>query len=239
MDSFSYIFAGVMVYLAVIIFILGMSYQIYYWFISSKTRIKTGIFPKPKGRFGIWSKTLTDSFLFPQVIKTDPWIWSFTILFHFALLGAFIGHLRLIQEFTPLILILGQKGMDKLGLWGGGVMGIILTVTLIYLFIRRLAFPYREVSVSEDYFLLILLILIVLVGNYMRFFGDIHTVEYRAYLQSLISLRPDFPEAISNSKTKWALVLHVLLANILLIYFPFSKLIHMVATFPSNLTKRV
>lgn len=238
MDGFSFIVAGVMVYLAFLIFLFGIAYHINLWLRSPRTHLKTGIFPKPKSTVERLSKTFIDSFIFPQVIKTDKWIWTFTILFHFGLIGAFVGHLRLIQEITPLISILGHNGMDRLGLWGGGIIGILLIVSLIYFFIRRLVFPYKEISITEDYILLVLLILIILSGNYMRFFGGIHTADYRAYLQSIISFKPDFPAAITNSSTKWALIIHVLLANLLLIYFPFSKLIHMLAAFPANLIKR-
>jgi nitrate reductase gamma subunit len=165
-------------------------------------------------------------------------MWIFTILFHFGLLGAFVGHLRLLQEFTPLVDLLGSKGMDRFAFWSGGLMGIALIVGLLYYLFRRLNFPFRELSVPEDYILLVLLILTVVMGNLMRFAGDIHVGEYRAYLQSLLSFRPAFPEALAASSTKWALVFHVLFANLVFIFFPFSKLVHVIATFPANLARR-
>ncbi len=117
-------------------------------------------------------------------------------------------------------------------------MGIALIVGLLYYLFRRLNFPFRELSVPEDYILLVLLILTVVMGNLMRFSGDIHVAEYRAYLQSLLSFRPAFPEALAASATKWTLVLHVLFANLVFIFFPFSKLVHVIATFPANLARR-
>ena len=228
-----------MVYVAVAIFIVGMAYRVYQWLRAPKARIKTGVFPKPDSATARWLKVGIDSFTFPQVIKVDRWIWVFTILFHFALLGAFIGHLRLIHEFTPLLKVLGPEGMNRFALWSGGSMGMILLVALIYYLFRRLASPYKEISVPEDFILLFLLILIVLMGNHMRFLGKVHAADYRVYLQSLMVFRPAFPKVLADSSTKWALVFHVLFANLLLIYFPFSKLIHMVATFPANLARRV
>jgi nitrate reductase gamma subunit len=239
MDWFSYLVAGLMVYLAVAIFAVGIVYQIYQWLNAPKTRVKTGYFPKPETIEARWIKVAEDSFLFPQVIQSDRWIWFFTILFHFGLLGAFVGHLRLIHEFTPLANALGPKGMEQFSLWSGGLMGIIFIIGLIYYLVRRLAFPFKELSVPEDYILLILLIVTVIMGNLIRFFGDISVADYRAYLQSLMAFRPSFPPALADSSTKWALVFHVLFANLLFICFPFSKLVHVIATFPANLARRI
>jgi nitrate reductase gamma subunit len=239
MDWFSYLVAGIMVYVAVAIFILGMTYQVYQWLRAPKTRIKTGVFPKPRSTATRWGRVALDSFTFPQAIKADRTMWVFTILFHFALLGAFVGHLRLIHEITPLFNFLGTKGMDQFAFWSGSVMGILLMVALIYYLFRRLVSPYKEISVFEDFILLFLLILVVAMGDYMRFLGKVHTTDYRAYLQSLIAFRPAFPKVLADSSTKWALVIHVLFANLLFIYFPFSKLVHVIATFPANLARRV
>ena len=239
MDWFSYLVAGIMVYLAVGIFILGMIYQVYQWLRAPKARIQTGVFPKPGSPTARWLRVGMDSFTFPQVMKVDRSIWVFTILFHFALLGAFVGHLRLVREFTPLLNLLGPDGMNQFALWSGGFMGILLLVALLYYLLRRLTSPYKEVSVPEDFILLILLILVVVMGNHMRFLGKLHADDYRIYLQSLMALKPSFPKVLADSPTKWALVVHVLFANLLFIYFPFSKLVHVIAAFPANLARRV
>lgn len=240
MDWFSYLVAGIMVYVAVAIFIVGMAYQIYHWLRGPKTRVKTGIFPKPHTAVTRWGEVALDSFTFPQVITIDRTMWVFTILFHFALLGAFVGHLRLIHEITPLFNLLGgTQGMDQFALWSGSLMGILLIVALIYYLLRRQFSPYKEISVPEDFILIFLFILAVVMGDYMRFLGKVHTTDYRAYLQSLIALRPAFPKVLADSPTKWVLVLHVLFANLIFIYFPFSKLVHLIATFPANLARRV
>jgi len=239
MDWFSYSVAGIMVYGAVGIFVLGLAYRVYQWLGAPKARLKTGVFPKPGGGAARWGQVAVDSFIFPQALKADRTIWIFTILFHFALLGAFVGHLRLAHEFTPLLSLLGPEGMDQFALWSGGVMGVLLIVALIYYLFRRLASPYKEVSVPEDFILLFLLILVVVMGDHMRFIGKIHAADYRIYFQSLLVFKPAFPKVLADSPTKWALVFHVLFANLLFIYFPFSKLVHVIATFPANLARRV
>jgi len=239
MDWFSYLAAGIMVYGAVAIFILGMIYRVYQWRGAPKARLKTGVFPKPGSGAARWGQVAVDSLTFPQALKADRTIWVFTILFHFALLGAFVGHLRLVHEFTPLLNLLGSKGMDQFALWSGGVMGVLLIVALIYYLFRRLTSPYKEISVPEDFILLFLLILVVVMGDHMRFIGKIHAADYRIYFQSLLAFKPAFPKVLADSPTKWALVFHVLFANLLFIYFPFSKLVHVIGTFPANLARRV
>lgn len=237
MDWFSYLVAGIMVYVAVAVFVLGMSYRIYQWFSVPKSSIKLGLFPKPSTAGARWFKVVKDALIFPQAIEVDLRMWFFAILFHFGLLGAFIGHLRLVHELTPLANALGAKGMDQLSALGGGTMGIIITVALAYYLLRRFASPYKDLSVPEDYLLLVLILLIVTMGNHMRFFGNIHTADYRTYVQSLLAFKPAFPAILAASSTKWSLVLHVFFANLLLIYFPFSKLIHVIGTFASNLVR--
>ncbi|OGP67479.1 MAG: hypothetical protein A2169_12310 [Deltaproteobacteria bacterium RBG_13_47_9] len=238
MDWFSYLVAGIMVYFSVAVFLIGMAYQAYQWLKAPNVKFRTGYFPKPDTSGERWVKVAQDSFVFPQVIRFDRWMWIFTILFHLGLLGAFVGHLRLIQEFTPLVSLLGPKGMDRFASWSGGLMGVVLMAGLIYYLLRRITFPYKELSVPEDYLLLILLLLTVIMGNLLRFWGEVHVGDYRGYLQSWMAFQPSFPPALADSPIKWVLVLHVLFANFVLILFPFSKLVHVIATFPANWAKR-
>jgi nitrate reductase gamma subunit len=238
MGWFSYLVAGIMVYVAVAVFLVGMGYRIYQWLNAPKTRIRTGVFPKKASAGARGLQTVRDALLFPQTLQTDRWMWMFTILFHLGLLGALVGHLRLIHELTPLATLLGPEGMDQLSLLGGGIMGVILMIALAYYLFRRFISPYKELSAVGDYMLLILLIAIVVMGNHMRFAGHISAGVYRDYVQSLLAFRPTFPEALAESSIKSALVYHVLFANLLLIYFPFSKLVHVIATFPANLARR-
>jgi len=238
MDRFSYLVAGIMVYVAVAVFVLGMVYRLYQWLSAPITRVKTGVFPKESSTGARVFRVARDAFLFPRSLEVDRWMWFFTILFHVGLLGAFVGHLRLIHEFSPLAILLGPEGMDQLSLVGGGLMGTILIVALAYYLFRRFTSPYKEMSVLEDYLLLVLLILIIVMGNHMRFVGHVHASEYRAYVGSLLAFKPSFTPVLADSSTKTALVFHILFANLLLIYFPFSKLVHVIATFPANLARR-
>jgi nitrate reductase gamma subunit len=237
MDWFSYLVAGILVYVAVAVFLLGTAYRIYQWFRVARSSVKLGMFPRPKNKWARGIKLVKDSFLYPQVLDVDATMWFFVLLLHIGGIGAFVGHLRLFNEFTPLANALGEEGMAQFALWTGGTVGIILLVSVTYLILRRFKSPYKDLSTPEDYLLLVLVLVILLFGNHLRFFGDVHVAEYREYIHSLLAFRPAFPEAIAESSTKWVLVSHVLTANLLFIYFPFSKLIHSIGTFAGNLIR--
>ncbi|UCE97598.1 MAG: respiratory nitrate reductase subunit gamma [Dehalococcoidia bacterium] len=237
MDWFSYLVAGILVYVGVAIFILGIAFRIYQWFKVKRSSVKLGMFPKPKNRWARGFKLFKDTFFYPQVMGVDPVMWVFVLLLHIGGIAAFIGHLRLFNEFTFIANALGDEGMARFAAWSGGTIGIILLVSVTYLIMRRFKSPYKDLSIPEDYLLLVLVLVILLFGNHLRFFGDVHVADYREYIHSLLAFRPAFPEAIVESSTKWVLVSHVLTSNLLFIYFPFSKLIHSVGTFASNLVR--
>lgn len=236
MDWFSYIFAGILVYVAVIVFVGGLIWQVVKWRRVAKARIPLGMFPKPTGA-ARGAKLIKDTFFYPQVLDTDKGIWLFAGAFHLAGLMMFVGHLRLLHEFTPLVSWLGSDGMNQFAFLTGGGFGIILTVALLYYLLRRFASPYKDLSVPEDYLLLILILLIVTMGNHLRFFGDVHVADYREYVTSLLLFKPAFSAALAASATKWSLTVHVMLACVLFIYFPFSKLTHSIGAFASNLIR--
>ncbi len=237
MNWLSFLLAGVLVYVAVAIFLVGTVFRVYYWLKVPRSGVKLGIFPQASGRRGRFFQWTKDTFLFPQVLDVDRPMWLFVILLHVGGVAAFVGHLRLIQEFTPLANALGEHGMEQFSLISGGIVGIVLLVSLLYLLVRRFKSPYRDMSTPEDYFLLILILMVVLMGNHLRFFGQVDVEAYRVYIHSLLTFSPEFPTELAESGTRWVLVTHVTLSNLLLIYLPFSKLVHYIGTYAVNLIR--
>ncbi len=234
MDALSFLISGPMVYLALAVFFAGMTYRVYSWYSTPKANIRLGMFPQPTTGFGKTMKTVTDSIFFPQVLDVEPMMWTTAIVFHIAGLMIFFGHLRLIQEVTPLVNALGKENMDTLALVTGGGFGIIITVAALYLLFRRFKTPYKELSVPEDYLLLVLILLVITLGNHLRLTSHLDVSVYRDYVQSILLFRPSFDAALAGSSAKWSLLIHVFLANVLLMYFPFSKLTHMIGAFIIN-----
>jgi nitrate reductase gamma subunit len=235
MNWFSFIVAGVMVYIAVAVFIGGSLYRIIKWLKTPKSPLRQGMFPQPSSTTGRFLKMGKDTFIYPQMIDTDRWMWFFVIGMHLAGIGLFFGHLRLLFEFTPLYNALGPSSMEKLANWAGGAIGISLFIAFTFFLLRRFKSPYRELSVPEDYLLLVLILLLVMLGDHLRLTQPFELSAYREYMSSLLHFRPSFPGIIAAQPSKWVFVGHILTANLLLIYFPFSKLVHSIGGFASNL----
>lgn len=229
--------AGVMVYVAVAVFLFGTIYKIYQWAKTPKSKVKMGLFPRPRTNFGRGLKMVKDSIVFPQVLDNDRIMWFFVVMLHIMGVGTFIGHLRMFGEFAPLYNWLGSEGMNTLSYIGGGSAGIILLVTALYLLFRRFKSPYRDISVPEDYILLLLILLIIMLGDHLRFFAHFDVADYQAYMTSLVTFSPSFPASIAESGARWVLASHVFTASLLAIYFPFSKLVHFIGSFAGNLIR--
>jgi nitrate reductase gamma subunit len=91
--------------------------------------------------------------------------------------------------------------------------------------------------------LLILLFLTVIFGSEMDwarrwyFYEEMEVESYRSYLSSLLLLRPEIGD-VSPSGHSFMLVLHVFFANLFLMFFPFSSLMHAIFTIPMNKLRR-
>jgi nitrate reductase gamma subunit len=81
----------------------------------------------------------------------------------------------------------------------------------------------RLLSIFEDYFVLYLLMAIILSGIAMRLWMPVHANEIQHYAQGVLIFRPAVE--IENG----LFLLHFLLAQVLIMYLPFGKLIHVVS----------
>ncbi len=226
-----------MLWVSVPFLVVATALRVYRWSRVPRSAMRLGLLGKQEAGPGKWLKLARDSFVFPQVLDLDRCMWWFVISLHLAGTALFIGHLNLVSEFTFLSRALGDRGMERFALWSGGAIAIVLLVALPYFLIRRLTPPGRSVSVPGDYFLLALLMFLILTGSQMRFFSDVPTGAYREYVQSLFSFDPRIPAALDAPAARWFLGVHVTLANVLMIYFPMSKLMHFVASFTTNLIR--
>lgn len=237
MDWFSYLASGLGVYVALAVFTFGMAWRIWEWSRTPKTAVRLGLFPKPKSGFGRFGKLMKDTFIAPQSIAIAAGIMIAAFAFHISAFAAFIGHLRLVHEFDFLVAILGQEGMNRFAAWSGGIAGIVMLVAVLYWFARRTYGPYRKLSTPEDFFVLALLLGIVIMGDHMRFVGELHADTYQAWFASLMAFNPSFPPELAESSTRYALNWHMVFVNVFLIYFPFSKMTHAIGAFATNLVR--
>ncbi|TFH38747.1 MAG: hypothetical protein E4G96_10030 [Chrysiogenales bacterium] len=226
-----------MVYAAVAIMIGGILFRLTVVIFSGRFKGSLATYPKRLPRIlGV----MKDALLVPTGWKKDKLLWLFIVAFHSAFFLLFIGHIELIREFKALQVIPHDIFL------GAGYVGIVLIVSVLYFMFRRFKVPWREISVPEDYILLILLFLTMVVGSHLHLaarYGvagfDIPVDEYRVYLTSLVAFKPMIPESISLSPHYVLVALHIFLANLVLMLLPFSKVIHMVFAFLSlNLRRK-
>lgn len=237
MDTFSFIASVVLVYLGIGVFIVGMAWRVWQWSRTPKTPVRLGLFPKPKTRMGRFGKLMKDTFVAPQSFSIAPGVMIAAMAFHLAALAGFVGHLRLIHEFDFLVARLGNEGMAQFAAWSGGIAGIVMLFAVLYWIGRRTFGPYRMLSTPEDYLLLGLLLGVIVMGDHLRFVGDLHAPVYIEWFQSLLRFQPAFPAELANSGELWALDWHMVFVSALLIYFPFSKLTHAIGAFATNLVR--
>ena len=235
MEIVYYIILIPMVYVAFAVFFVGTGIRLVKLFREPKNPATLQIFPDKRPR---WVWALHDTFLLPTVRRHNPIFWVFLMLFHISFLLLIIGHLELIGDFRIFQIVQHEVFLGK------GFVGLILSVSLLFFLFRRFASPNRDLSVPEDYYLLILLFLTVFFGSQMDWarrwydYGNLSVVEYREYLSSLLYLKPHLSSDLTSSGHSFMLVLHVFFANLFLMFFPFSQVMHSFLSLPMNKLRR-
>lgn len=235
MQSLYYLILVPMVYLAAAVFIIGTCLRLISIFKAPAHPTTLQIYPEKKNKF---LGTLFDALLFPTVRRHKPVLWVFLMVFHIGLILLFIGHLELIWDLAIFQIIPHEPFLGK------GFLGLVLALCLLFFLFRRFLSPVKELSVPEDYYLLILLFLIVIFGSEMDwarriyFYEELTVEDYRDYFISLLMFRPALPDGIIFSGHSFMLVLHAFLANLFLIFFPFSQSMHSFLSLPINKLRR-
>ena len=235
METIYYIILVPMVYLAFGIFFVGTGIRLFTLWRTPKNPATLQIFPEKRPK---WLWAVHDTFLLPTVRRHNPVMWVFLMAFHICFLLVIIGHLELFADFRVFQVIEHEIFL------GRGFVGLILSIALLYFLFRRFLSPVRELSVPEDYYLLILLFLTVVFGSEMDWarrwyeYDGLTTDDYRTYLMGLFSFSPGLDDSLTFSGHAFMLVLHVFFANLFLIFFPFSKIMHSFLSLPMNKLRR-
>lgn len=235
MEAVYYIILVPMVYAAFAVFIIGTVIRLVKMFREPKHPATLQIFPERRPK---WLWAVHDSFLLPTVRRHNPIMWVFLMAFHVCFLLLIIGHLELIREFRIFQVVEHEVFL------GRGFVGLITSMALLFFLFRRFVSPYRDLSVPEDYYLLIILFLTVLFGSQMDWarrwyeYSDVSVEDYRVYLSNLFLLKPTLPVGITMSGHSFMLVLHVFFANLFLMFFPFSKIMHSFVSLAMNKMRR-
>ena len=215
-------------YIAAGVFLAGTCLRVIGW-LRTPVPFHLTLFPVPVKIFGkIWGFA-SEFFIFRTLYRHDRVLWLLTLLFHVTLALTLAGHLFgiyfLREQFA--LFGLGPGASRQMSRILGGTAGIVMICSLGGLLYRRIAMPeVKRLSEPENFLALLLILAVALSGIFMYLPGyhiDLPTV--RTYLGSLLSATPLSPPRNAP------FVIHFVLVNILLLYFPFSRMMHSIGFF--------
>ena len=253
-------FFGVIVpYVAVAVFILGFMYRVLQWGKSpvpfcipttcgqQKTLpwIKHDKLENPATTLQVVGRMLLEVLVFRSLFRnmttemkegkivygSEKLLWLAGLAFHWSFLFIFARHFRFFFQEVPSILKM-MEGVDSFFQVGAPLFYMTDAVILgavTFLLLRRVYLPQiNYISLAADFFPLFLILGIALSGILMRYIFKVHIVAVKQLAMGLVSLSPIIPQGIGA-----IFYAHLFLICILLMYFPFSKLMHMGGVFLS------
>jgi nitrate reductase gamma subunit len=163
----------------------------------------------------------------------EIFLWLSALAFHYSFFVVLFRHLRFFTEPTLFLVKLLERvdsffrieisyDFIQFALPGVFLSGIVLLISVFYLFLRRvLNSQVRYISLFSDFFPLFLIMGIAFTGILMRYFSKVDIISVKELIISLVTFRPIIPENIGG-----IFYSHLFFVCILLAYFPFSKLMH-------------
>jgi nitrate reductase gamma subunit len=209
-------------YITIAVFLIGTALRLIRWLSAPKD-------PKgpPLDIVASVKYIILDVVLFRKTYKTDKSMWFTLVLFHVGAGGILFGHMRGFHWWSAAM-------FEPLGHWVAEFMvhtlpiyiGWMFLATQIILLFRRYKLENKELlSLPNDYGALILLLITSILGQGMRIFPPeaIPTEVYNVvFIPGLIVLHLE--KVPSFHWFFW----HVLFTQLLVMYIPFSKLVHVI-----------
>ncbi|NJD57511.1 MAG: menaquinol oxidoreductase [Nitrospirae bacterium] len=254
------VFFGVIVpYAAVAVFVLGFIYRVVQWGKSpvpfcipttcgqqkSLPWIKQDKLENPVTTMQVVGRMFLEVLFFRSLFRnmktemkegkavygSEKLLWLAGLAFHWSFLFIFVRHYRFFVQDVPAVIKM-MEGADSFFQIGAPLFYMTDAVILgavTFLLVRRVYLPQiRYISLAADFFPLFLILGIAITGILMRYFFKVHIVGVKQLAMGLVSLNPIIPQGIGA-----IFYVHLFLISILLMYFPFSKLMHMGGVFLS------
>jgi nitrate reductase gamma subunit len=199
-------------YFATFAFVGGLLWR-FYGYLRTPMPLPHALTPAPKTEGGAVLRVLGDVTLFPNLFKADKLLWAGAWVFHIALAAVLFRHIRYFTYPVPGIVLY----METVALFSGSLFG----AAALFLFWRRLGLP-RTLYISNipDYFVLVLLGLVAGTGLLVSFWLHVNIVDVKGFILGLMTFHPvEVPRHP-------LFLLHLFFVLTLMIYFPFSKLLH-------------
>lgn len=204
-------------YFATAVMVIGLAYKIKVY-AQTPAPLKIPVTPAPLTQTGVAVRLAQEVVFFRSLFRSNKWIWIFAVLFHAALVLVLARHVRYFNEPTWFWVDLVQP----FGLYAGFAM----VAGLGGLWARRfLVDRVRYISSPSDHLMLALLMVIGLTGLAMDYVARTDIVQVKAFALGLLYLSPQ------NLPADPVLLVHLGAVAILMLVFPFSKLLHVPGVF--------
>ncbi len=218
MGAVGYFVGNVLPYITLVVFVVGFVYRIAVWW-SRPSPIPIAVFPGQRSVGQAIVRVLSDVLFFRSLLRFQGnyVLWLGGWLFHVSFLLILLRHLRyfLGGEAVP--------GWVNAFQTLGVIAAIVISVPLLYLLLRRVVYPeIKFISTPADYFVLLLILSVVLTGLYTRYVAHPDVVDVKVMIRNLMAFQPVLPEGVNS-----AFLLHFFLVQVLAMYIPFSKVMHL------------
>jgi len=197
---------------ATVVLVIGLARKIVQY-AKTPAPLKIPTTPAPVTQTGVVMRMFREVVFFESLFKSTKWTWIFGWLFHMALFVVLLRHLRYFMDpvWLPIQLI------QPIGVYAGFAMLAGLAGLLIRrIFVDRV----RYISAPSDYLWLLVLLFIGISGLMMTFVAHTDIVMVKQFFTGLIGF------SIGTLPIDFPLIIHLTLVLLLMILFPFSKLLH-------------
>jgi len=257
-----YFFGVAIPYLAVMVFLIGFVYRVVQWGKSpvpfsiqttcgqgkSLDFIKHNRLESPNTTSEVVARMALEILTFRSLFRntkseihsgpkityeSSKWLWLFALAFHYSFLVIVIRHMRLFLNPipAPIAWLDWADSMFEIGVPPMYMTDAGLLIGVIFLFGRRIFNRHvRYITLVNDFFPLVLIFAIGATGVLMRMFLR-DGVDIAAIKQLAVGLVTFHP--VISTDIGAIFYIHLFLVCTLLIYFPFSKLMHLGGVFLS------
>jgi nitrate reductase gamma subunit len=212
-------------YLATAILLGGLIYKIAQY-ARTPAPLKIPTAPAPVTVGGVVLRMAREVLLFESLFRSNKWTWLFGWIFHLAILLVLLRHLRYVTEpVWDWVRLLQPFGMYA---------GIAMLAGLAGLWVRRVAVErIRYITGPSDHLMLLLFTGIALSGFAMQYVARVDIVALKGFMLGLIYF--DWQPLPGDP----LLLAHLTMVALLMIVFPFSKLLHAPGVFFSPTRNQV
>ena len=212
-------------YVATVVLLAFTAYKIW-GYAKTPAPLKIPTTPAPTTRLGVVFRMVKELTIFESLFKSSKWTWLFGWMFHFGLLLVLLRHLRYFTDPVWAWVVFLQPF--------GKYAAFMMLAGLAGLWARRILVDrVRYISAPSDHLMLLLLIAIGATGALMTFVDHTDIVSLKAFILGLMVFN------WSPMPNDLVLIVHLSLVILLMIIFPFSKLLHAPGVFFSPTRNQV